>query len=578
MIKFLHKFNHSFSGRKARKKTASKAKETEAIELSENLVEKSETENNNDGGETDEEDEETNNEELNGAIQNTETHTETVDSPAVSLHNKPVNIKQQTKASPMQRLELAMRSVVKRSIKSNSVVMERNLNFSSSEEEEGDYLPLSQRLQLKIAKSRGFSERPSDGSLGQPQGKIGGGEDVMVRAISQGVSSSLRGFSSDSDAEDLYTFPSHPETRNGQGDIAGNVGHDDDIKENCHSAVNVNGSDQEISRVETSLPGNYDNHDTSLGTPMWQQNSINSKLQKLDRTEFLDMPKLNFTVVTPDLQHKKESSTGLRPKLSASTPDRSEDCVSRFSHNLSNLSPHLAEDVMISPLLKLDSLQSPRDSCQKPQGSPSVSVLWENKSFNNTNVAIDFGNFEVQTSLLNSFSKLNITEGELSSMMTSFQEKVSKTPSGINSHVNGKHSETSEIKCNNNTQDQTSVIFLNDSDSVCDSDSIVINEETKARDEKLKSTTQTISALRTISVESSKSPQTGSSKEKTRVSGLSSPVCGGKENVVSDRREECSKQSPMSLIERLRQRLGNNTDSSIINRIKYGPLSVKPVK
>ncbi|XP_062573963.1 flap endonuclease GEN homolog 1-like [Saccostrea cucullata] len=560
-------------GRKSRKKMANEVKETEAVALSENLVEKNEMEDNNDGGETDEEDEEMINEELNSAIQSTQSNRETVDNPAVSLHNKPVNIKQQTKASPMQRLELAMRSVVKRSIKSNSVVMERNLNFSSSEEEEGDYLPLSQRLQLKIAKSSGFSDRPSGGSLGQPQGKAGGGEDVMVRAISQGVSSTLRGFSSDSEAEDLYTFPSHPETRNGQGDVAGNVGHDDDdIIGNCHSAVNVNGLDQEISRVETSLPGNCDNHDTSLGTPMWQQNLVNSKLQKLDRTEFLDMPKLNFSVVTPDLQDRSEPMVGIKSRISASTPDRSEDYVSRFSHNLSNLSPHLSEDVMISPLLKLDSLQSPVDACQRLQGSPSVSALWENHSFNNTNVPINFGNFEVQTSLLNSFSKLNISEGELSSMMNSFQEKVSKTPSGVNSQVNGKHSETSEIKCNNNTQDQTSVIFLNDSDSICDSDSIVIN------DEKQKGSTQTISALRTINVESSKSPQTGSRKEKTRVSSLSSPTCGGKENVVSDRGEECSKQSPMSLIERLRQRLSNHTDSSIINKIKYGPMSVKPVK
>ncbi|XP_061178146.1 flap endonuclease GEN homolog 1-like [Saccostrea echinata] len=571
-------------GRKSRKKTTNRVKETEASELSEKLEDINKPENNSDDVETDE-DEEMIKEDLN--TQNTKSRFESVDKPDASLLNIPVTVKQQMKASPMHRLELAMRSVAKQSVKGNSVVVERNLNFSSSEEDEGEYLPLSQRLQLKITKSRGVSIHQSGGSPGEPQGLVGGGEDVMVRAISQGVSSALRdNFSSDSETEDLYTFPSHPETRNIQVDIPGNMAYnDDDLKENCKSAINVNGSDPEISckHLETSLPGNCDNPGaTSLGTPVWQQSFVNSKLQKLDKTEFLDMPKLNFTVVTPDLHGRSESSPGIRTKVSSSTPDRSEDCVSRFSHNLSNLSPHLSEEVMVSPLLKIDSLQSPIDSIQKLQGSHSMSVLWENMSFNNTKVAIDFGNFEVQTSLLNSFSKLNITEGEMSSVMNSFHEKVSKIPNGDNSCGNGEHSKIPEIKegCSNNTRGQRSVIFLNDSDSICDGGSILSNEQTKNRDENRKDSTQTISALQTINRQSrlSKSPQIRSNKDKTRVSGLSSPVCGGKENVLNDRGEECSKHSPMSLIERLRQRLGNHTDSSIINNIKYRPLSVKPLK
>lgn len=596
-----------FSGRKSKKKVASNSDEKDIVELSQTLESVNLTGNSDDVGTADDKAIK----ECCDRVLNKEGITGT----RVGLLT--VNKKQQNTASPMCRLELAMRAMVKASDKEASVAVETNLNFSSSEEEDDEYLPLSQRLQRKIAKPRVEQKtvKLSTVPLGDPQSQAGGGDnDVMVRAISLGVSSALRDkFSSDSDSEDLQRFLSQPENENFTGKMT-STEYKDKLMDVMNSDVNHDGFyvDDEISYGErkASPTGKYESSRASKGTSMWQRSFDTSKAQMVDKTEFLNIPNVSFTVLTPSLSVRGESKVGTRGDVSTSTPEGQSAvyrCVSRFSHNLSNLSPHLSEDLAGSPLLRFDSPQSSASlSCGKQlQHCCDISAMWESV-LSNTNNAHDFGHFEVQTSLLNSFSKGDITDGELSTV-TSFTEQHSLTPAGnvlnslakktIGSHETGKEG-------NINTLEQDSVIVHNNM-SVSD------NEDGNAHTEnhinsvkKLKeSTLQVRSALRTVNGQNNVTlvinkctkdhciPQASCNPSQDHC--LSFPViplansssdenlnsvCVDKENQSCDGRGECGRKSPVSLVERLRKRLDNHTDSSLIHNIKYGPLSVKPVK
>lgn len=483
---------------------------------------------------------------------------------------------QQMKASPMHSLELALRSVPRRSEKDGHVAVERNLNFSSSEEDEEEpeeeYLPLSQRLQLKIAKPRGRQRREpqSRGSSANNQG--GEGIDVMVRAISQGVSGALRGcFSSDSDSDDLQTFSSQTGTK-------------------LDSSV----TDNELTSTQTSS----EKHQSSPSgnsqiclqkTPIWERRTAKST-EAITKGDYLDVPDINFSVLTPDVLGRSMPSVRIRSGASSSTPEGQHvDSMSKFSYNLSNLSPHLSENAIVSPFLRPEALHSPvtMTSCEKLQTYHSFSTLWENTSMNRTNGAVEFGDFEVQTSLLNSFNKLNITDQEKTSMLSDVGKKVFDSPSEIKRVNLGENifdspSGNKEFSYgqSENSQEDDSVIIVSSTSDLSFSvqtDKMSENPSTSDKNESV-GPSPLRSVLATVNRQKDRQSKPQCNKERTRDLCQSSPVCVGKENEAGGQweGEECSRHSPLSLIDRLRQRLSNQSDSGLISNFK--PFSVKPVK
>jgi hypothetical protein len=374
------------------------------------------------------------------------------------------------------------------------------------------------------------------------------------------------------------------------------------LSDSCHI-------DNEIfyDKNKSSPEGKYENFRASKGTHTWQKSFETAEAQVIDSTGFLDIPNVNFSVSTPNLLTRGESNCGTRKGVSSLTPEdqpteRIRLC--RFSHNLANLSPHLSEDLADSPLTRLDSLQvSPSLNSDKPlQCGGNKSALWES-IFSDTNSTHDFGNFEVQTSLLNSLSEVANNDDELSAVadtgpITSIGTKVlALTKQTIDTPEIGKG-------CNVNmyTQEEDSVIVPR---NMCVSDNESRNIETNNHCKSIRkpneSTLQVRSALRAVNgqnnvkvvnpscskdpakdrcVALSMTPQVTRNPSQDQGSQLTNldSVCVDKENQSCDKREECSRQSPMSLIERLRQRLDNHPDSYLIHKIKYGPLSVKPIK
>lgn len=481
---------------------------------------------------------------------------------------------QQMKASPMHSLELALRSIPRRSEKDGHVAVERNLNFSSSEEDEEEpeeeYLPLSQRLQLKIAKPRGRQRREpqSRGSSKNNQG--GEGIDVMVRAISQGVSGALRGcFSSDSDSDELQTFSSQTGTK-----------------------LDSNVTDYELTSKQTSS----EKHQSSPSgnsqiclqkTPIWERRMAKST-EAITKGDYLDVPDMNFSVLTPDVLGRSMPSVRIRSGASSSTPEGQHvDSMSKFSYNLSNLSPHLSENAMVSPFLRPEALHSPiiMTSCEKLQASQSFSTLWENTSMNRTNGAVEFGDFEVQTSLLNSFNKLNITDQEKTSMLSDVCKKVFDSPSeikGVNlgENIFDSPSGNKEFSCGqseNSQEDDSVIIVSSDLSFSVQTDRMSENPSKSDKNESV-GPSPLRSVLATVNRQKDRQSKPQCYKERTRDHSQSSSVCGGKENEAGGQweGEACSRHSPLSLIDRLRQRLGNQSDSGLISNFK--PFSVKPVK
>lgn len=478
---------------------------------------------------------------------------------------------QMMKASPMHSLELALRSVPRLMEKDGHIAVERNLNFSSSEEDEEEqeeeYLPLSQRLQLKIAKPRGHQRREQQSRGSSTNNRGGEGIDVMVRAISQGVSGALRGcFSSDSDSDDLQTFSSHTET-----------------KLDSSGTDYENTSEQTSSeKLQSSPSGN-----SQIGlqkTPIWERRMAKST-EAINKGDYLDVPNINFSVLTPDVLGRSMPSVRIRSGASSSTPEGQHvDSMSKFSYNLSNLSPHLSENAMVSPFLRPEALHSPiiMTSCEKLQ---KYQTLWENTSMNRTNGAIEFGDFEVQTSLLNSFNKLNITDQEKTSMLSDVCKQVFDSPSeikgvNIDENIFDSPSGNKEFFCgqSKNSQEDDSVIIVSSTSDL----SFSVQNEKVSENPSTSDNNKSVgpsplrSVLGTVNRQKDRLSIPHCNKESTR--DLSSPVCVGKENEagIQWEGEECSRHSPLSLIDRLRQRLGNQTDSGLISNFK--PFSVKPVK
>lgn len=483
---------------------------------------------------------------------------------------------QQMKASPMHSLELALRSIPRRSEKDGHVAVERNLNFSSSEEDEEEleeeYLPLSQRLQLKIAKPRGRQRREPQ-SRGSSKNNQGGEEiDVMVRAISQGLSGALRGcFSSDSDSDDLQTFSSQTGTKL-----------DSSVTDYEHT------SKQTSSEKHQSSPSG--NSQICLQkTPIWERRTAKST-EAITKGDYLDVPDINFSVLTPDVLGRSMPSVRIRSGASSSTPEGQHvDSMSKFSYNLSNLSPHLSENAIVSPFLRPEALHSPitMTSCEKLQTYHNFSTLWENTSMNRTNGAVEFGDFEVQTSLLNSFNKLIITDQEKTSMLSDVSKKVFDSPSEIK-RVNLGENIFDSLSGNKefsygqseNSQEDDSVIIVSSTSDLSFSvqtDKMSENPSTSDKNESV-GPSPLRSVLATVNRQKDRQSKPQFNKERTRDLCQSSPVCVGKENQAGGQweGEECSRHSPLSLIDRLRQRLSNQSDSGLITNFK--PFSVKPVK
>ena len=487
------------------------------------------------------------------------------------------HLKQHMMVSPMHRLELAMKSLQKSTETNSHVAVERNLNFSSSEEEEEeDFLPLSQRLQNKIARPRAGQKGVQRSPVSPPSGTGDEGINEMVRAITQGVSGALRTwFSSESDSDDLQTFPTQTETKPDR------VNTEQDSK--CGSIKilsdrggDFDGSNQLCKQVSTDAVSSSSGDAKVSGgslhkTPMWQRYSLNSKKSVEDKAQHHDssISDLNFSVLTPDVLVRSMPCVAAGTSTSASTPDGQRgDTMAKFSQNMLNLSPHLSENI-ISPLPRNLSRESLAilASSEKPKTYQNISALWENVSLNKTSGGIEFGDFEVQTSLLNSFSNLNITEKDMSTVIKVVPPSPEKE----------KDKNISEGKSVIPEDSEDSVIFLNGSDSGHDSVSNsceVKGGQENVNDSHLKQDNLMLrSVLRTVNRRGQMNPK--STKNRSHNLSETSSSCDGKENDNSDKWEACSGHSPLSLIDRLKQRLDNPGDSSLISNIR--PLSVKPV-
>ena len=490
------------------------------------------------------------------------------------------HLKQQMMVSPMHRLELAMKSLQKSTETNSHVAVERNLNFSSSEEEEEeDFLPLSQRLQNKIARPRARQKGVQRSPVSPPSGTGDEGINEMVRAITQGVSSALRTrFSSESDSDDLETFPTQTETKTDRV----NTEQDnkcDSVKILSDRGGNFDGFNQLCKQVSTNAVSSSSSDAKVSGgslhkTPMWQRYSLNSKKSVEDKAQHHDssISDLNFSVLTPDVLVRSMPCVAAGTSTSASTPDGQRgDTMAKFSQNMLNLSPHLSENIMIhvSPLPRNQSMESPAilASSEKPKTYQNISAMWENVSLNITSGGIEFGDFEVQTSLLNSFSNLNITEKDMSTVIKVLPPSPEKEMDKNISEGKSVIPEDSE----------DSVIFLNGSDS--GHDSVSNSCEVKGGQENVNDShskqdnLMLRSVLRTVNRRGQMNPK--STKNRSHNHSETSSSCDGKENDNSDKWEVCSGRSPLSLIDRLKQRLDNPGDSSLISNIR--PLSVKPV-
>lgn len=488
------------------------------------------------------------------------------------------HLKQQMMVSPMHRLELAMKSLQKSTETNSHVAVERNLNFSSSEEEEEeDFLPLSQRLQNKIARPRAGQKGVQRSPVSPPSGTGDEGINEMVRAITQGVFGALRTrFSSESDSDDLQTFPTQTETKPDR------VNTEQDSK--CGSIKilsdrggDFDGSNQLCKQVSTDAVSSSSGDAKVSGgslhkTPMWQKYSLNSKKSVEDKAQHHDssISDLNFSVLTPDVLVRSMPCVAAGTSTSASTPDGQRgDTMAKFSQNMLNLSPHLSENIMISPLPRNLSMESLAilASSEKPKTYQNISAMWENVSLNRTSGGIEFGDFEVQTSLLNSFSNLNITEKDMSTVIKVLPPSPEKEMDKNISEGKSVIPEDSE----------DSVIFLNGSDlghdSVSNSCEVKGGQENVNDSHSKQDNLMLRSVLRTVNRRGQMNPK--STKNRSHNLSETSSSCDGKENDNSDKWEVCSGRSPLSLIDRLKKRLDNPGDSSLISNIR--PLSVKPV-
>lgn len=395
---------------------------------------------------------------------------------------------------------------------------------------------------------------------------------MMVRAISQGVSGALRGcFSSDSDSDDLQTFSSQK-----------GIKLDSSVTGYEHTSKQTSSEKQQLSPSGNGQIG-------LQKTPIWERRTAKST-EAISKEDYLDVPNINFSVLTPDVLGRSMPSVRIRSgnHASSSTPEGQHvDSMSKFSYNLSNLSPHISENSMVSPFPRPQALHSPiiMTSCEKLQNYQSFSTLWENTSMNRTSGAVEFGDFEVQTSLLNSFNKLNITDQEKTSMLSDVCEKVFDSPSEIkevnlgenlfDSPLGNKEFSSGQSK---NFLEEDSVIIISSTSDLSFSvqtDKVSENPSTSDNNESI-GPSSLRSVLATVNRQKDRQSIPHCDKERTR--DLSSLVCVGKENKAGGRweGEECSRHSPLSLIDRLRQRLGNQTDSGLISNFK--PFSVKPVK
>lgn len=206
---------------------------------------------------------------------------------------------------------------------------------------------------------------------------------------------------------------------------------------------------------------------------------------------------------------------------------------------------------------------------------------------NRTNGAVEFGDFEVQTSLLNSFNKLNITDQEKTSMLSDVGKKVFDSPSdfkrvNLGENIFDSPSGNKEFSYgqSENSQEDDSVIIVSSTSDLSFSvqtDKMSENPNTSDKNESV-GPSPLRSVLATVNRQKDRQSKPQCNKERTRDLCQSSPVCVGKENEAGGQweGEECSRHSPLSLIDRLRQRLSNQSDSGLITNFK--PFSVKPVK